>query len=141
MKNRKPSVDCNDFLKLQKTVTIDGKIHPIRWDFTAALRFMEYVDRSEDEDEVFLNNVLKIWYPEIPVNRDEALTQAIRFYCGGTFPDEGYYAPLFSPTENREGIYLYFLNQYGIDLNHDTVHWWVFRTLLKRYKKGEIHGI
>lgn len=140
MKNCKPSLDP-DFFKLPKTVTVDGKIYPIRWDFSTALRFMEYVDGSEDGDEIFLQTVLKIWYPQVPENKDEALTQAIRFYCGGTLPEEGYYAPLFPPQKKREGIYLYFLNQYGIDLNQDTVHWWVFRKLLEHYQKGGTHGI
>ncbi|MBO5214156.1 MAG: hypothetical protein J6B86_05250 [Clostridia bacterium] len=141
MKKQAPSIDSFTFYNLPKRVKIGGRFYPIRWDFTAALRFMEYVDTSEDEDETFLQRVLEIWYPEIPNDRDEALTQAVRFYCGGTLPEEGYYAPLFSPQEKREGIYLYFLNQYGIDLNTDTVHWWVFRKLLERYKKGGNYGI
>ncbi len=137
MKKTNFSVDAPEFFNLQKTVTIEGIHYPIRWDFSTALRFMEYVDTSEEEDdEIFLQKVLELWYPQIPENRDEALTQAIRFYCGGNFPEEGYYAPILPPQGDREDIYLYFLNQYGINLNCDTVHWWVFRKLLEYYKKG-----
>lgn len=136
MKKVRSLVDTSAFLDLQKTVTVEGKIYPIRWDFSAALRFMEYVDSSEDDDEIFLQRVLELWYPEVPDNRDEALTQAIRFYCGGDLPEEGYYAPILPPQGDRSDIYLYFSNQYGIDLNRDTVHWWVFRKLLEYYKKG-----
>ncbi len=141
MKNCPPSVDTKTFFQLPKSVPVDGKLYPIRWHFTAAFQFMEYVDTSEDEDEIFLQKVLEIWYPQIPDNKNEALTQAIRFYCGGNFPKEGYYTPLFSPQGKKENIYHYFLNQYGIDLNHDTVHWWVFRKLLEQAQKGGSHGI
>ncbi len=125
-----------DFFDPPRTVTVDGKNYPIRWDFSAALRFMEYVDRSEDDDETFLRTVLEIWYPQVPENTDEALTQAIGFYCGGDDPREGYYTPAFAPTEERQGIYLGFLTQFGIDLNREQIHWWVFRRLLQHLKKG-----
>lgn len=134
MKKQKPLVD--ELFPLTKSVTVEGKIYPIRWDFSTAIRFMEYVDTSEDEDEVFLQKVLEIWYPQVPENKDEALTQAIRFYCGGDLPKEGYYAPILPSQGDRGNIYSYFSNQYGIDLHHDTVHWWVFRKLLEQYKRG-----
>ena len=57
---------------------INGASVPIRWDFETAFRFMEYVDGSEDEDEVFLQRVLEIWYPNVPSDRDAALDAAIR---------------------------------------------------------------
>lgn len=130
-------VNCSDnSLLLPKTVSVEGKSYPIRWDFSAALQFMEYVDTSKDEDEVFLRKVLEIWYPRIPDDFDEALTQAIRFYCGGNLPQEGYYAPIFSVHEDRTGIYQFFLNHYGINLKQDCVHWWVFRQLLEQYQNG-----
>ncbi len=111
---------------LPRSVTVDGKKYPIRWDFLTALRFMEYVEESQAEDEVFLEEVLRIWYPQIPENTDQALTQAIRFYCGGTMPREGYYAPLFLP-QNKNRFCNEFLNRYGIDLTREPVHWWAVR--------------
>ena len=39
MKTVKHSVDA---LLLPKTVSVDGRSYPIRWDFSAALQFMEY---------------------------------------------------------------------------------------------------
>ena len=115
---------------LPKTVKVDGKVYSIRWNFTAALKFMEYVDSSQDEDEVFLRKVLEIWYPIVPENTDEALTQAIRFYCGGDLPGEGYYTPIFAPLKEKEEIKEAFLNRYGINLEEETVHWWIFRRQL-----------
>lgn len=121
-------------------VTVDGVSVPIRWDFETAFRFMDYVDQSEDEDDVFIRTVLEIWYPNVPKNTDEALTAAIRFYCGGQEPGGGYYAPAFSPDTCRETIYLDFLKRYGIDLNRDTVHWWVFRRLMESRNERRSHG-
>ena len=130
MKQHKLLSDLTSLETLPKTVTVEGKIYPIRWDFTAALRFMEYVDRSDDEDEIFLKNVLAIWYPRIPNNTDEALTQAIKFYCGGDLPGEGYYTPAFSPAEDSSELYAKFWERFGLDLTRDSIHWWVFRRLL-----------
>ncbi|MBP3300636.1 MAG: hypothetical protein J6M34_03940 [Clostridia bacterium] len=117
------------FFRPPTTVTVDGTAVPIRWDFETAFLFAEYVDRSEDADETFLDTVLSIWYPQIPANRDGALDAAIRFYCGGNAPKEGYYRPVMDPTAEREEIYLKFLKHYGIDLNRERMHWWIFRRL------------
>ncbi|MBQ1272765.1 MAG: hypothetical protein IIY12_04635 [Clostridia bacterium] len=135
MKQHKPLSDWTSLESLPKTVTVDGKQYPIRWDFTTALRFMDYVDRSDDEDEIFIKNVLSIWYPRIPDNTDEALTQAIKFYCGGDLPGEGYYTPAFSPSEDHSGLYAEFWERFGLDLTRDSIHWWVFRRLLKCLKE------
>lgn len=115
-------------------VDIHGTPTPIRWNFTAALRFMDYVDRSTDDDETFLDTVLSIWYPQVPEDRDLALTRAIEFYCGGTAPGEGYYSPVFTPG-SEEKIREAFLRRYGIDLYRDDVHWWTFRRLLRQIGK------
>ena len=124
-----------DFFSPPKTVTVGGKEYPIRWDFETAFRFMEYVDRSEEDDETFLNTVLKIWYPLLPEDKDEALDAAITFYCGGTPPKSGYYTPSFPPKTCREELYLAFLRRYGIDLNRQKLHWWIFRRLAEGVQK------
>ena len=124
-----------DFFSPPKTVTVEGREYPIRWDFETAFRFMEYVDRSEDDDETFLNTVLSLWYPLIPENRDAAMEAAVTFYCGGTPPKKGYYAPAFPPQTCREDFYLAFLSRYGIDLNKQTLHWWIFRRLAEGLRK------
>ena len=125
----------SEFYTLPEEVDVGGIAFPIRSDFETAFRFMDYVDKSEDDDESFLATVLKIWYPTVPEDTDKALTAAIRFYCGGKDPAEGYYTPAVDPDACREGIYLSFLKRYGIDLNRDKVHWWVFRSLLEELKE------
>ncbi len=131
MNKNRYSSHTKRFFDPPRTVLIKGKEVPIHWDAITAFRFMEYVDSSQEEDTVFLRKVLEIWYPEIPEDTDEALTAAIRFYCGGMDPKDGYYTPAMNPQECKEGIYFGFLKQYGIDLNRDTIHWWVFRRLLE----------
>lgn len=125
----------SEFYTLPEEVDVGGIAFPIRSDFETAFHFMDYVDKSEDDDETFLATVLKIWYPTVPEDTDKALTAAIRFYCGGKDPAEGYYTPAVDPDACREGIYLSFLKRYGIDLNRDKVHWWVFRSLLEGLKE------
>ena len=133
--NRSLSPISPDFYTLPEAVDVGGTVFPIRSDFETAFRFMDYVDKSKDDDETFLATVLKIWYPTVPEDTDKALTAAIRFYCGGNDPAEGYYTPAVNPDACREGIYLSFLKRYGIDLNRDKVHWWVFRSLLEGLKE------
>ncbi len=135
MNRPKTLADLLDGTYLPKTVTVAGISYPIRWDFSTALRFMEYVDTSRDDDETFLKTVLEIWYPKVPEDTDEALTQVIRFYCGGDLPGEGYYTPLFPPSEDCTPLYGEFTRQFGIDLQRDPVHWWVFRRLLGLWKE------
>ena len=130
-----PRTPKNPFFRPATTVTVDGKEYPIRWGFETAFLFAEYVDRSEDDDELFLDTVLSIWYPKIPENKDRALDEAIRFYCGGTPPKEGYYQPVATPGIGREETYLAFLQRYGIDLNREEMHWWVFRRLAENLKE------
>ena len=112
-------------------VTVNGVRYPIRWGFETAILFSEYVDRSEDDDERFLETVLSLWYPHIPEDRDAALNEAIRFYCGGALPGKGYYIPAPEASTDREELYFRFLKHYGIDLNRQELHWWIFRRLAK----------
>ncbi len=124
-----------DFFHPPKYVTVEGIDYPIRWDFETAFLFMEYVDASQDDDATFLETVLSLWYPVIPKNRDKAMDEAIRFYCGGTMPEEGYYSPSFSPVPRREEVYFDFLKHYKIDLNRERLHWWIFRRLAEELKE------
>lgn len=118
-----------EFYSPPKSVTVNGVAYPINWDFETAFRFTEYVDRSQDDDEAFLETVLTIWYPTVPEDRDAALEAAITFYCGGTPPKEGYYTPAVPTDGRRAEFYYLFLRRYGIDLNREPLHWWVFRRL------------
>lgn len=137
MRRRKTSFPTHDnpFFRPPTFVTVKGVDYPIRWQFDTAFLFMEYVDASQDTDEVFLDTVLSLWYPKIPPDRDAALEEAIRFYCAGTLPEEGYYSPAVRPIPTREELYLNFLKYYGIDLNRQRLHWWTVRRLLEELKE------
>lgn len=117
------------FFRPPTHVTVEGVRYPIRWDFETAFLFMEYVDTSEDSDEVFLDTVLALWYPQIPENKDKAMEEVLKFYCGGVLPKNGYYEPVAEGTPPRERLYFDFIKYYGIDLNREHLHWWVFRRL------------
>jgi len=131
-----PTID-RPFYEPPTCVTVNGVRYPIRWGFETAILFTEYVDGSDDGDETFLDTVLSLWYPKIPEDRNAALDEAIRFYCGGSLPREGYYSPATETKVDREELYLYFLQRYGIDLNRQELHWWVFRKLARdRSEKG-----
>ena len=131
MKKTTGSSPTDRFYPLPESVTVNGKEYAINHHFGTALAFMNYVDESDEEnDKIFLDTVLRLWYPVIPQDRDAALEAALRFYCGGALPREGYYTPVFAPADYKKKVYFEFLKTYGIDLNRDDPHWWVFRELL-----------
>ncbi len=114
-------------------VTVGGCRYPLRGDVKSVTDFMTYIDKSEEEDDVFLTRALEILYPVLPPDRDGAFREAIAFYNGGTFPQEGYYSPLFLPAE-QERVFEEIRGRYGIDLNETPMAWWDFRRLRKGVK-------
>ncbi len=117
-------------------VTVEGMRYPLRGDFLSVLKFMQYLDRSMEEDDLFLEQALGILYPCIPPNTDRALEGILTFYNGGTFPEEGYYSPLFLPEET-ENVFQTMKSRYGIDLYETPLFWWDFRRL---WKERNNHG-
>ncbi len=116
-------------------VEVAGRPYLLRGDVKSVTDFMEYIDTSQDDDALFLTRALGILYPLLPEDRDGALEAVICFYNGGTFPEEGYYIPLFPPKE-KERVFREFQARYGIDLTKTPFAWQEFR----RLKKGERHG-
>ena len=136
MKHNGSSLPINEpFYNLPTAVPVENRSYPIRWDFTTAVRFMEYVETSTDDDLTFVDKVLEIWYPKVPEDKGKALDAALRFYCAGKAPELGYYCPIFRAKEEKEAVYLRFLREYGIDLNRQPLHWWTFRNLLLHLNK------
>lgn len=131
MKRTTDSFPTDRFYPLPESVSVNGKEYAINHTFGTALSFMNYVDESkETDDKTFLDTVLSLWYPIVPEDRDAAMNAALQFYCGGTMPQKGYYTPVFAPADYKKNVYFDFLKNYGIDLNRDDLHWWVFRELL-----------
>lgn len=125
--------------QLPRAVIIDGEEYKIRWDFKTSVCFEILMQDEELSDDEKIVRSLALYYPEIPPNIPAAIEQLLEFYrCGkkeeavqtaeGTGRTQ---EPIYSFEYDHEYIYAAFLDQYGIDLQHDSLHWWVFRALFR----------
>ncbi len=129
---------------LPKTVTIDGREYPIRYDFRIGMK-LERIRCSEVDDTMRIIRLLQMYYPELPENISEAINQMLWFYrCGEPEEDKeaekdkrqryqrrNSHKPAFSFAQDAPYIYAAFKEQYGIDLTREDMHWWKFMALFE----------
>lgn len=127
MKQRKPSRR----FKHPKTVPVAGKRYPIRWDTESAMALGTYIEKNSGSNREFLDGALNIMYPTVPEDRGSALEAMLRFYLGGSFPEDGYFAPLMSEAQWKQYRKCEIVRGRG---DPGKKHWWEFRT---EYERGE----
>lgn len=97
---------------------------------------MIYDESLSDAEKV--RQALKLYYPVIPEDINEAVNKLIWFYrCGKEMKSSGNTGgkPSYSFEYDADYIYSAFSSQYGIDLqNIDYMHWWKFRAMFKSLK-------
>lgn len=126
--------------KLPLTVIIDDLEVNINTNFKASIEF-EGLFKKNLEDEDFRTEALKIYYPIIPQNINEAIKQMLWFYRCGKEPTEEEQQTqskddVYSFEYDADYIYSAFLDQYGIDLQEqDKLHWWKFKALFRAFKE------
>lgn len=141
------------FNKLPYFVILQGKKYKINVDFRNMISFENKVqDKSVDKSEkikyglrhfypvfFYTENYNKLLYN--PQLYQEACKKLIWFYkCGrdnyhkAKGRGKGNNKQIYSYEFDDEYIYGAFLEQYGIDLSYDKVHWWKFKALLKSLK-------
>lgn len=134
--------------QLPTTVEIDGMEYPINWDFRAAIQF-EILLEEEMDDVKIVFQMLSIFYGDcIPQNIQQAANKALEFYAGGDKKEkkheESRKVKPYSFQVDWDYLYAAFLEQYGIDLQDVTLHWWKFRAMFQSLsedtKFGEIVG-
>lgn len=134
--------------QLPTTVEIHGMEHPINWDFRAAIQFEILLEEETDDTQVVLK-MLSIFYGEhIPENTLDAVNKALEFYAGGGKKEKNQEktgkAKPYSFCVDWDYLYAAFLEQYGVDLQDITLHWWKFRAMFQSLsadtKFGEIVG-
>lgn len=122
--------------KAPKSVTIDGEETEINSDFRTAVLFEQMMFDEDFPEYLKFTNALRLFYPVMPANLNEAADKLVWFYsCGkkseskaGASDGERCY-----DFEQDDGyIYAAFLQQYGIDLESvPYLHWWKFNALFK----------
>ena len=113
-----------------ETVLVAGRETPIRTDFRWGVRFEQAVRGGAGAEEL-----LALWFDEIPEDRAAAVAAALWFYCCGDVPEERpeepEWEPLYDFGEDAGSIMASFSAAYGVDLSTARMHWWTFRTLLR----------
>ena len=128
--------------RLPESVTIGGAEYRINTGFRTSILFELLVRTKKIPDQGKIYRMLRLYYPEIPSDRDEAIRKALWFfYCGKdrkkqreernqTAKDFRKNKALYSFEKDADLIYAAFLSEYGIDLQDiEDMHWWKFSAL------------
>jgi hypothetical protein len=117
---------------LPETVCIDGVDVRINSDFRTGVLFEQLMFDDDCPESVKPDVALRLFYPVIPLNRQKAIDKLVWFYRGGDVAESnGSGSGSRCYDFDHDDVYFYaaFLQQYGIDLTRDRLHWWQFRAL------------
>lgn len=123
--------------KLPVEVNIDGVLYKISSDYRTSIIFSNLIEDNEITEELILK-ILKLYYPVIPENIEQAINKINWFYeCGKCENDNsckpiGSNKKVFDYDEDARYIYSAFLSQYRVDLQEiEYLHWWKFKALFE----------
>lgn len=122
-------------------VEIEGLKVPIKSDFRTSVLFETAMQDKEISEEEKLKIALTLYFPNTYLpDVEKAVERFIWFYsCGKELKngagEGGRTKEIYSFEHDDEYIYAAFLEQYGIDLNTDDLHWWKFRALFRSLKE------
>lgn len=122
---------------LPHSICINGKEYAIRYDQKTAILYETMMLDNEVAAEEKPILALRLFYPIIPDDWQEALEGIQWFYrCGEEEQTKrkrgrGTQDRIYSFEHDASYIYSAFLSQYGIDLTEATLHWWKFRALFQ----------
>lgn len=120
------------FKEPQKSVLLNGKEYEVNTDFRVWLEISEILaDKKLSDKDKILCLLLKGYTSQIPPNINDAVEGLILFMgMNKKIKATSKKAPLISFSEDEGIIYASFLQQYGIDLYVERLHWWKFIELL-----------
>lgn len=126
--------------KLPTSVLVNGVEYPIRSNFRTMIKFEQLMQEPEvdDQDKVWM--ALRLFYPEIPEDTEQAVEQLLWFYrCD---KKENLYEKkskkrkakrsdrIYDFEHDDDYIYAAFMAQYKLDLQKiEYLHWWKFRAM------------
>lgn len=118
---------------LPESVEVGGKDYAICTDFRTGILFSMAMEDAELSEPERLDIALSLYFPEMPPEPLEAVQKILWFYaCGKTDTPGGSgkrAKDVCSFAHDAPYIYAAFLQQYRIDLNIESLHWWKFRAL------------
>ena len=136
---------------LPTTINIDGEAIPVKTDFRYWIRFTEIVQEYDLESitideyvEMMQKVISTIFYDEQKIEITITLFSEITdFYTGfskGKQSKKNNEKKVFDFVVDADEIYSSFLQEYGIRLIHEKMHWYEFRTLFSGLSQDSAIG-
>jgi len=131
---------------LPTTIEIDKKKYEIHSDFRTSIIFALMMQDDSLSEEEKLLGALKLYYPIIPDNVEEAINKIYWFYSRGNIEEDNKKVKqgkrIFKRNNKRaydfetdsDLIFTAFMSQYNINLNKENLHWWEFMALFNSLK-------
>lgn len=127
--------------ELPTEVVIDGVQYDLNYDFRISVMFeMLMFDDSVDDVEKLKKALVLYYGNHIPSNIEEAVEKIMWFYqCGKERSAKKKRRRKKAASNDRyydfdfDDAYIYsaFLQQYGVDLQDEEIHWWKFNAMFK----------
>ena len=127
---------------LPNKIEVEGIEYDINSDFRTSMLFELMMSDNELDNKQKIEQALKLYYPKVPENINEAMDQLLWFYrCGKDLitsgeSGKGKSTQIYDFNFDDDYIYSAFLDQYGIDLQDvENLHWWKFKAMFKSLKE------
>lgn len=128
---------------LPTSVGIDDKKYEINSDFRTSILFELLIQDNSIDRKNKIHMALKLYYPVIPKNIDEAIEKILWFYrCGKDVTNSKgngkckTVTQIYSFEHDDDYIYAAFMDQYKIDLQDiEYLHWWKFKAMFNSFKE------
>ncbi len=133
--------------RLPKSVVVEGVKYPIYTDFRGMILFEQIMTSDDLMDHEKSLYALGNFYPEAQPPPNEAVEYLLWFYRVGKEPEKPKgdeneiprrQPKVYSYEHDAAYIFAAFLDQYGIDLNTEEIHWWKFRAMMDGLREDHI---
>lgn len=123
-----------------KSVTVNGTECPVAFDFQTILRCYEIQSGKTELSQEELLKILLLFYQKQKIFSEEHVEKMFWFFsCGREKEAKRFPRKIagvndkqpFDFEKDAELIYAGFVQQYGIDLQTEDMHWWKFMILLE----------
>lgn len=121
-------------------LNIGGAVCPINSDFRTVLRCYEVQGGSKELSPEQLSEILQLFYPKRKRFSKEHIDKMFWFFACGRGKEKKKFPRKIAGLNNKQPfdfetdadlIYAGFMQQYGIDLQREDMHWWKFMILLE----------
>lgn len=122
-----------------ENLLVSGVKCPIHWDFRTVLKCDKLL-RSEKLDGMDMMKVLNLFYLDVAGYTEEHIEKMFWFFSCGREKEKRRFPRKVAGINDKQPfdfekdadlIYAGFIQQYGIDLQVEEIHWWKFLILLE----------